>query len=276
MKHRHVSRKIIFLLLIILFLLGTFIVYARMNGMTGKTTLGSGQGCSCHGSSSANVTVTISGPDSLNIGETGSYEITITGGPLVKGGTNIASSDGMLNIVNSELKKDTTNGDLTHTSPKDSVGGEVKFQFDYTAPVLAGDITLAALGNSVNDNVASSGDEWNFAPDKIVTVVLPASIAGSENSQPAGFSLSQNYPNPFNPETRIDFEITKSSNVILDIYNSRGQLVNELVNNELTAGKYNMVWTGRDNAGNLLSSGVYFYSLRTGKNQELKRMLLLK
>jgi hypothetical protein len=85
------------------------------------------------------------------------------------------------------------------------------------------------------------------------------------------FSLGQNYPNPFNPTTKINFTIPESGNVTLKIYNSLGEEVSILMNGELKAGTYEANF----NASNL-SSGIYFYSLRTGNFSETKKMLLLK
>jgi hypothetical protein len=88
---------------------------------------------------------------------------------------------------------------------------------------------------------------------------------------PTAFSLSQNYPNPFNPSTSISFDIPDQSYVTLKIYDLLGREVDNLVNEELNSGSYNIVW----NAENL-SSGVYFYNLVSGSFSETKKMVLLK
>lgn len=88
---------------------------------------------------------------------------------------------------------------------------------------------------------------------------------------PTEYSLSQNYPNPFNPSTNIEFTLPKISKVVLKIYNVLGQEVATLVNQELSAGKYNYEF----NASNL-SSGMYIYRLQTGNNVFIKKMTLLK
>ncbi|HLT23747.1 MAG TPA: arylsulfotransferase family protein, partial [Ignavibacteria bacterium] len=92
-----------------------------------------------------------------------------------------------------------------------------------------------------------------------------------DNEIPEEFNLSQNYPNPFNPATNISFDIPSASNVVLEIYDILGRKVDELVNTNLTAGDYNILW----NAENL-SSGVYFYTLRTENFRETKKMVLLR
>lgn len=88
--------------------------------------------------------------------------------------------------------------------------------------------------------------------------------------------LSGNYPNPFNPETTISYSLKEASPVIIDIYNNRGQLIKNLVNNSDGSGLHNVVWQGRDNNGNLVSSGVYYYKMTAGKYSSTRKMLMLK
>ena len=89
---------------------------------------------------------------------------------------------------------------------------------------------------------------------------------------PNTYTLSQNYPNPFNPSTTIEYSLPKESNVTISIYNSLGQLVKTLVNNEVKApGNYRYSFDASK-----LSSGVYFYQLRTNNFIKTNKMLLLK
>ncbi len=88
---------------------------------------------------------------------------------------------------------------------------------------------------------------------------------------PENYSLSQNYPNPFNPSTTIQFSIPETEHVSLKIFDSVGREVKSLVNDNLGAGVYSIDF----NAGNL-SSGVYFYRLKTGRFQETRKLTLIK
>lgn len=92
-----------------------------------------------------------------------------------------------------------------------------------------------------------------------------------DNSTPSGYTLDQNYPNPFNPSTTIRFSVPNSELVSLNVYNSIGEKVAELVNQDLPAGNYSVDW----NAENI-SSGVYFYKLKAGSFIETKKMILLR
>ena len=86
----------------------------------------------------------------------------------------------------------------------------------------------------------------------------------------------KNYPNPFNPETTISFELSKPGNVVLNIYNLKGELVKRLINNQMSNGKHSIVWDGKDNNGHICSSGVYCYKIESNGRVEIKKMLLLK
>jgi len=86
-----------------------------------------------------------------------------------------------------------------------------------------------------------------------------------------------NYPNPFNPTTTIEFSLQHNSNTELSIYNIKGQKIKNLVNNELISGQHSIIWSGDDDNGKLVSSGVYFYKLYVnGKTVSVKKCLLLK
>ena len=93
----------------------------------------------------------------------------------------------------------------------------------------------------------------------------------SETDIPQTFSLYQNYPNPFNPATNLSFVIDQPSFVSLKVYDILGNEVATLVNEERPAGKYEVTFNA-----DKLSSGVYFYQLRTEKYIQTKKMLLLR
>ncbi|NIM20733.1 MAG: T9SS type A sorting domain-containing protein [Candidatus Latescibacteria bacterium] len=88
--------------------------------------------------------------------------------------------------------------------------------------------------------------------------------------------LAQNYPNPFNPSTTIKYSIRERAHVSLNVYNVAGQLVRTLVNEEKPAGEYTKGWNGRSDAGESVSSGVYFYRIVSKNFTQTKKMILLK
>ena len=103
-------------------------------------------------------------------------------------------------------------------------------------------------------------------------------VVGAGDTQPApkDFALRQNYPNPFNPVTMIPFDISAPAHVTLTIYNIRGQAVRTLVDESMTARSYARQWDGRNDAGQSVSSGVYFYKLVAGDFQDVRKLVLMK
>lgn len=88
---------------------------------------------------------------------------------------------------------------------------------------------------------------------------------------PASFVLHQNYPNPFNPSTNISFDIKNGGDVKLTIYDMLGKTVEVLVNQYLEAGSYNIKFGSKN-----LSSGIYFYEIKTPGFRDIKKMTLVK
>jgi hypothetical protein len=95
------------------------------------------------------------------------------------------------------------------------------------------------------------------------------SVAVSQSTI-AAFSLGQNYPNPFNPTTTIRYDLPKSANINLKIFNTLGQEITSLVNEHKEAGYYQATWNAN------VPSGIYFYRLQAGEYVETKKMILLK
>ncbi len=89
-------------------------------------------------------------------------------------------------------------------------------------------------------------------------------------------TLYPNYPNPFNPTTKISFVIPKNDLVKLDIFNNIGQKVRSLLNQDYSIGIHEVIWDGKNDNGQKVSAGVYYYRLITGDIQQIRKMLLLK
>jgi hypothetical protein len=87
---------------------------------------------------------------------------------------------------------------------------------------------------------------------------------------------SSNYPNPFNPETTISYHIPKKGNVTVDIYNIKGQKVKSLLKEEQEAGKHSIIWKGNNDQGQKVSSGTYLYRVKSGDEEIVNKMMLVK
>jgi hypothetical protein len=91
------------------------------------------------------------------------------------------------------------------------------------------------------------------------------------------FHLCQNFPNPFNSATQIKFSLKSASNIELKIYDSLGRVIKTLLNEKINQGSYDIIWNGKNNKGNIVNSGIYFYQLKIGSNDVLvKKMLYIK
>ncbi|MCL1827853.1 MAG: T9SS type A sorting domain-containing protein, partial [Candidatus Cloacimonetes bacterium] len=88
--------------------------------------------------------------------------------------------------------------------------------------------------------------------------------------------LGNAYPNPFNPETTIVYSLQAAGEVSLEIYNIKGQQIKTLVNEYKTAGSHDVIWNGLDSYGNPISSGIYFYQMKTADYTSVKKLILLK
>lgn len=93
---------------------------------------------------------------------------------------------------------------------------------------------------------------------------------------PKRFALRPNYPNPFNPSTSIRFDVASRSDVTLRVYDVSGAVVRTLVNEAVDAGSHVVEWNGRNDQGNLASSGVYFYRLTAPGFSDVRKMTLVK
>jgi hypothetical protein len=90
-------------------------------------------------------------------------------------------------------------------------------------------------------------------------------------AQPTAYSINQNYPNPFNPSTVIEYSLPKAGNVELIVFNSIGQEVSRLINGYQESGNYSITFNSKN-----LTTGVYFYQLKTTNYTNIKKMILIK
>ncbi|MDP8268080.1 MAG: T9SS type A sorting domain-containing protein [Candidatus Tenebribacter davisii] len=101
-------------------------------------------------------------------------------------------------------------------------------------------------------------------------------IVSTEDVIIAHNELGSNYPNPFNPVTNIFYTIKEISNVTIQVYNLKGQLIKMLVNENKETGEYSVIWDGTDISNKPVSSGVYLYKMRSGSYSSSRKMILMK
>ncbi|MBN1349776.1 T9SS type A sorting domain-containing protein [candidate division KSB1 bacterium] len=105
---------------------------------------------------------------------------------------------------------------------------------------------------------------------------LPSAVDDIPEARVKAYHLAQNYPNPFNPVTHIDYSVPRASHVEIAVYNSLGQKIRTLVDKNVNAGHHTVTWNGMDEAGSAVSSGLYFYQIKSENFSKTHKMVLLK
>lgn len=139
---------------------------------------------------------------------------------------------------------------------------------------------LITTHQGVEDTVVIGGQNVFNPHHWSIRVMEYGSAAGIREMNiitPADYELSQAYPNPFNPITNIEFSLPIQKKVSLIVYNTLGQEVVRLVDNELKpAGNYHVIWNGKDANGKMVASGTYLYTLEFGNFNKTRSVTFLK
>ncbi|MCH7613758.1 MAG: T9SS type A sorting domain-containing protein, partial [Candidatus Marinimicrobia bacterium] len=112
--------------------------------------------------------------------------------------------------------------------------------------------------------------------DQFKNVIAEGFVTQKIIAVPDEYALHSNYPNPFNPVTTIQYDLPEDSHVNLIIYNILGREVKILVNKNERAGYKSIRWNGRNNAGQQISAGMYFYRIETAGFAKVNKMILLR
>jgi hypothetical protein len=151
----------------------------------------------------------------------------------------------------------------------------------YDGPESESDAGCAiATDNSGNIYVTGgsygTGTDRDYATIKYVQTGSDVKDETGIREKPSEFTLSQNYPNPFNQTTKIEFTVARSGFVSLGIYDILGRKVRMLVSEHLYSGYKSVLWDGKNDSGDDVASGIYFYQLKVGDLTETKKLVLLK
>lgn len=177
-----------------------------------------------------------------------------------------------------------TQGYYVWTCLTDELGGFGTMGVE-PGPVPEPEDTLKAEKNFWGDDTVSS-DKFSGNVDYVPWLSKPPGYQpqcpppspkiATASDLPKEFRLSQNYPNPFNPHTIIEYDLPKESYVTIKIYNILGQVVATLVNDEKPTGRYKVTWDGKDEKGEKVATGIYFYRIKADDFQKTKKLLLIR
>ena len=177
------------------------------------------------------------------------------------GNTEVAGWSGIVTMVDPAMQP------VTPPDLPPSGTGSVVFTFDVDLGAAAGDLGYIDIWLTT-----MTGDS------ALVEVELVAgTVTGAEtNTTPKVAILYQNYPNPFNPSTSIEFSLPAREKVSLKVFDVSGRLVRTLVDGPLSDGVHRYTWDGRNQRGSSVSSGVYFYVLRSETIRQSRKAVLLR
>ncbi len=228
-----------------------------------------------------NQRVAVSTPLSVTVNDTRIPGDSIRTVVILNLSSNLSSGNYKLRVMAIER--------LIHYGSPPGTNGETDFAYCYrksfpdingvAAPTTAGTYTYTYTYKRLPEWVDTSLVTVAFVQNDVSTELInsgkgqysPLGINEGSGNIPNNFVLHQNYPNPFNPETNISFDIPRSGNVSLKIYDILGNLVYTLVNGYLSTGKYHYEFSGAD-----ISTGIYYYKLTADNFSETKKMILLK
>ena len=194
------------------------------------------------------------------------YSVVITGPPVLHSFSPLGDTTVVVNsefdiIVNAE---DTTGLELIYYWKRNGViTNETTNIYHYRAFQIPVPPRTDTIEVDISNGYFSVSKKWVISIQPLTNI--------KNNEMVLSFNLEQNYPNPFNPSTRITFSIPKSEFTNLSVYNMIGEKVAELVNENLSAGKYNVKFNG-----DKLTSGIYLARIKAGGFNKLIKMVLMK
>ena len=190
-------------------------------------------------------------------------------------GSNVAAQNVTASLSTSDLRvkkivhNDQTFGDfaagVTDTS-------DHYYTFDY----VDGYGPDSTINNPIAFNVTIYSDNYPYWTDTFKYQIVTSIENDPTANFPTEFALSQNYPNPFNPTTSINYYLSSTVIVELKIYNQLGQVIRVLEKSWRLTGIHQALWDGKDEKGDSVASGLYFYRMKAGSFIQTRKMILMK
>jgi len=159
------------------------------------------------------------------------------------------------------------------------VAGTVALMVQQNPAKTPGEIKQAIVLTARTDSYTGAipNNKWGYGKLDALAALQLLSVEKpiSESLVPTSMELHQNYPNPFNPTTIIPYSIDKTFEVQITVFNLLGQKIKTLVDGEQKAGVYRIGWDGKDESGNQVPSGIYFFQMKAGSITQTKKMILV-
>ncbi|MCF7918329.1 MAG: T9SS type A sorting domain-containing protein [Candidatus Cloacimonetes bacterium] len=157
-----------------------------------------------------------------------------------------------------------------------AAGGDPLYEYSMGDGSFSFDLANGIYGYMVSHSlyIGVTGD-FEIADANVYEEIVMSPVVGTDGDL-TGISEVICYPNPFNPCTTISFQVQQAGEVKLEIFNSRGQRVQTLLNSALEKGFYEYNWQGEDEQQQEAASGLYIYRLSSGSGQISGKLLLLK
>jgi hypothetical protein len=191
--------------------------------------------------------------------------------------------NGTIHLLDRDLRSPDAGGGLWDLVVEAPRGEEVSLSFSGVAglpegqeAVLVPDETFASIDLRKSPQLSLLAGRTHRFRLAVGTRAFIESVENGAYDSPTTFALGLGYPNPFRSKTTIRYALPRESNVSLAVYDVGGRLVRTLVSDARPSGRHEAIWTGRDDSGRPVASGVYFFSFRADGFSETRKILLLK
>ncbi len=136
-----------------------------------------------------------------------------------------------------------------------------------------------AISSSIVLGALASGDSLNlkaYLLAEMVNTFLGYNPSTSLQEVFSGLLDGSNYPNPFSRKTTIEYTLSESGRVTIDVYDLSGKVIKHLVNDEILSGSYSITWDATNENGTLVNDGFYFFKVSQGNQSVTEKMVLLR
>lgn len=163
-----------------------------------------------------------------------------------------------------------------------NVGGNLKVSAALADIDLDGDLDIVIPSNTgifvIDIKRPAYSIEWNcYMGSYNRSGNVYQSTPNVDNTAPVlATELKGAFPNPFNPSTTLSFSVKETAEVSLDIFNQKGQKVRSLLNSTMSPGEHQIIWNGNDDNGRQVSSGLYFFRMKSGTYSSTRKMIMMK